>query len=243
MTSCKKIWHGQLLPARRASHSTVPFLQFPPKATPSPSAAGSRGPSEKFHCTMLIQRINLHRARGKDQVKTGGYVSNNCHIADTWQDWSCSSKSVAELCFGGFDFMPTVGNYNVPPYLKIIFERGLLTSGLVSMLRQARAAAFKPLSLQSSSPPTRTDSHSKAVATQVPLTPWLWHFLCRTGTQTLAFPRLSSRFWRKAATGHSVCTCNPAQAFPPLQMLLLLMLVSHFLHHLLFLQLSQLPIL
>lgn len=69
--------------------------------------------------------------------------------------------------------MPTVWNYNVPPYLKIIFEKGLLTSGLVSMLRQARAAAFKPLSLQSSSPPTRTDSHSKAVATQVPLTPWL----------------------------------------------------------------------
>lgn len=90
---------------------------------------------EEFHCTILIQRINLHRSRGKDQVKTGGYVSNNCHIADTWQDWSCSSKSMAELCFGGFDFIPTARNCNVLPYLKIIFEKGLLTSGLVPILQ------------------------------------------------------------------------------------------------------------
>lgn len=124
---------------------------------------------------MLIQRINLHRARGKDQVKTGGYVSNNCHIADTWQDWSCSSKSLAELCFGGFDFVPTVSNSNVPPYLKIIFEKGLVTCGLASMLQQAPVAAFKSLSLQFSSLPTVIDSNSGAVVKQLPLTPWLWH--------------------------------------------------------------------
>lgn len=75
-----------------------------------------------------------------------------------------------------------------------------------------------------------------AVVMQLPLTPMaVTHFLCRTGIQTLAFLRLSSRFWRKAASGHSVHTCNLAQAFPSLQMLLLLMVVSHFLHHLLFL--------
>jgi len=69
----------------------------------------------------------------------------------------------------------------------------------------------------------------------------LTHFLYSIVTQGLGALRLSSRFCRKAASGHSVCACNPSQAFSSLQMPLLLMLVSHFLHHLLFLKLSQLP--
>lgn len=67
----------------------------------------------------------------------------------------------------------------------------------------------------------------------------LTHFLCGIVTQRHGSLRLRSRFWRKAASGHSVSACNPSQAFSPLQMPLLLMLVSHFLHHLL--SLSQQP--
>lgn len=70
-------------------------------------------------------------------------------------------------------FIPTLSNSNVPPYLKIIFEKGRLTSGLVSMLQQAPVAAFKPLSLQSSSLPTVLHSNSGAGVMQLPLTPWL----------------------------------------------------------------------
>lgn len=115
---------------------------------PFSSAIWSRGSAEKSFTlsTMLIQRINLHRVWGKDRVKTGWYVSNDCHIADAQQDWSCSSKSQQwNLGFWGFGFIPTVWIYNVPPNLKMIFKKGLLTSGLVSMLKQAPAAAFKPL--------------------------------------------------------------------------------------------------
>lgn len=77
---------------------------------------------------------------------------------------------------------------------------------------------------------------------QLPLTPWLWHISsAEQELRPFHLPGSEPDFGRKAASGHSVCTCNPAQAFPSLQMLLLLMLVSHFLHHLLLLQLSQLP--
>lgn len=122
--------------------------------------------------------------------------------------------TAVELSFWGFDFIPTVWVYNVPPYLKIIFKIGLLTSGLVSMLKHAPAAVFKPLRLQSSSLPKIIDSNSRLLrCMQLTLTRCVWHiFLCSIVTQRFGSPRLSSRFWRNTASGHSVCTCNPSQA-------------------------------
>lgn len=82
----QKSRHGQLLQARMALRSTVPLWSFHIRPSFLFSYTKQVPYGEEFHCTTLIWRINLRRAWGKDQVKTGWYVSNDCHIADAWQD-------------------------------------------------------------------------------------------------------------------------------------------------------------